>query len=108
MKRIYLTLISLVVLVTSLSLTSCSKSDDDNGGGGSSTSIEGTWYLKSVKGFYYYPADGKFEPHNSNKEPDAEYDDYSNNVVMTVTKNGENLTTKWKGDGYFHSHLGTL
>ena len=30
MKRIYLTLISLVVLFTALSLTSCSKSDDNN------------------------------------------------------------------------------
>ena len=30
MKRIYLTLISLVVMVTVLSLTSCSKSNDDN------------------------------------------------------------------------------
>ena len=30
MKRIYLTMISLVVMVTALSLTSCSKSDDNN------------------------------------------------------------------------------
>ena len=30
MKRIYLTLISLVVMVTALSLASCSKSDDNN------------------------------------------------------------------------------
>lgn len=32
MKQIYLTLISLVLMVTVLSLSSCSKSDDDNAG----------------------------------------------------------------------------
>ena len=103
MKTIRLFGIALLAVLMCVSFSACGGSDDDdndNGGGSSSTSIEGTWYLKSLKGYYYYPADGKFEPHNSSKNPDVEYDDYSNNVVMTVTKNGENLTTKWKGDGY--------
>ena len=33
--------------------------------GETSTSIEGTWYMKSLKGYYYYPADERYEPHNS-------------------------------------------
>ena len=101
MKTMRLFGVALLTVLMSVSISSCSKSDDDgNGGGSTSTSIEGTWYMKSMKGFYYYPADGKFEPHNSSKNPDVEYNDYSNNVVMTVSLNGENLTTKWKGDGY--------
>ena len=103
MKTMRLFGVALLTVLISVGFSACGGSDDDvdNGGGGSSSaSIEGTWYMKSMKGFYYYPANGKFEPHNSNKNPDVEYDDYSDDVVMTVTKNGDNFTTKWKGDGY--------
>ena len=100
MKKLYSIIMMLVMMVTASSVTACGGSDDDDNGGRSSTSIEGIWYMKSLKGYYYYPADGKFEPHNSNKNPDVEYDDYSDNVIMSVTKNGESLITKWKGDGY--------
>ena len=101
MKTIRLFGIALLTVLICVAISSCSKSDDDgNGGGSTSTSIEGTWYMKSMKGFYYYPADGKFEPHNSSKNPDVVYDDYSDDVIMTVIQNGENFTTKWKGDGY--------
>ena len=64
------------------------------------TSIEGTWYMKSLKGYYYYPADERYEPHNSSKNPDVEYDDNATDVVMLLTKNGENLTSQWEGEGY--------
>ncbi len=103
MKTMRLFGVALLTVLMSVGISACGGSDDDvdNGGGGSSSaSIEGTWYLKSMKGFYYYPADGKFEPHNSSKNPDVEYADYSDDVVMTVTKNGDNFTTKWKGNGY--------
>ena len=93
---------SLVAVLLSFCISACSSSsdDNDNGGGSSSASMEGTWYLKSLKGYYYYPADGRLEPHNSNKNPDAEYDDYSDYLVLTVAKNGENYITKWKEEGF--------
>lgn len=102
MKTIKVFGFALVAVLLSFGISACSSSsdDDDNGGGSSSSSIEGTWYLKSMKGFYYYPANGKFEPHNSNKNPDVEYDDYSNDVIITLTRNGENYTIKWNEEGY--------
>ena len=100
MKTLRFIGIALLTVLMSVSFSACGGSDDDDNGGGSSKSIDGTWYMKSMKGFYYYPANGTFEPHNSSKNPDVEYDDYSSNVIITVTKNGENITTKWNGDGY--------
>lgn len=102
MKTLRFLGMALIAVLVSVGLSGCGGSDDDdNGGGGSSAStIEGTWYLKSMKGYYYYVADGKLEPHNSSKNPDVEYGDYSDDVVMTVTQNGDNFTTKWKGNGY--------
>ncbi len=103
MKALRFVGVALLTLLMSVSFSACGGDDDDNGGNGggsTTTSIEGTWHLKSMKGFYYYPADGKFEPHNSSKNPDVVYDDYSDDVIMTVIQNGDNFTTKWKGDGY--------
>ena len=95
MKKYYCTLTLLIMVVIAMSFSACGGSDDDvdNGGGGSSAStIEGTWYLKSLKGYYYYVADGKVEPHNSIKNPDVEYDDNSKSVAYTLSLRGENIS----------------
>ena len=61
MKTIRLFGVALLTVLISVGFSACSSSsdDDNNGGGKTSTSIEGTWYMKSMKGFYYYPADGE-------------------------------------------------
>ena len=96
MKRIYLTLISLVVLFTTLSISSCSKSDDDNSGGSyASSSIEGTWYLKSEK--WYRWKNG--QPDLSNVTSTKSYGDYANDRVWTIKKSGSNYILTQKSSG---------
>ena len=94
MKTLRFLGMALIAVLVSVGFSGCGGSDDDdNGSGGSSAStIEGTWYLKSLKGYYYYVADGKVEPHNSSKNPDVEYDDNSKSVAYTLSLRGENIS----------------
>ena len=99
MKRFYLTLISLVMMVTTLSLTSCSKSDDDNKGGSAyASSIEGTWYMRSVIWYKYYP-DGTTTPKSDSKGDNRTYADYADDEIWVLTKNGENYICKMTEKG---------
>ena len=103
MKTLRLFGVALLTVLLSVGFSSCSKSDDDNskgGGGETSASIEGKWYLKSTKGYRYYVADGKVEPHNSSKNPDVEYDDNSKSVVVTLSTKGEDIYCNFNGAGY--------
>ena len=92
MKTMRLFGVALLTVLMSVSFSACGGSDDDVDNGTPSASIEGTWYLKSLKGYYYYVADGKVEPHNSSKNPDVEYDDNSKSVAYTLSLRGENIS----------------
>ena len=91
MKTIRLFGIALLTVLMSVSFSACGGSDDDVDNGTPSASIEGSWYLKSLKGYRYYVADGKVEPHNSSKNPDVEYDESSKSVDFTLSLRGENI-----------------
>jgi hypothetical protein len=56
--------------------------------------------LKSTKGYRYYVEDGTVEPHNSNKNPDVEYDDNSKSVEVTLSIQGEDIYCHFNGAGY--------
>ena len=86
MKNIRLVGMALLALFMSVSFSACGGSDDDdnNGGGGdTSSSIEGTWYLKSEKWF----TDESMKTVSSEKT----YGDYANERVWTFKKSGNDL-----------------
>ena len=101
MKTIRLFGIALITVLLCVGLSSCSKSsdDDDNGGGSSSASIEGTWYLRSVIWYDYYP-DGTTKPINDTKGNNRTYADYADDEVWVLTKNGENVICKMMEKGF--------
>ena len=84
MKTIRLFGVTLLTVLMSVAISSCSKSDDDNdGGGGSSASIEGTWYLKSEKWFT--------DESRTKVSSETTYGDYANERVWTFKKSGNDL-----------------
>ena len=86
MKNIRLVGMALLALFMSVSFSACGGSDDDdnNGGGGdTSSSIEGTWYLKSEKWF----TDESMKTVSGEKT----YGDYANERVWTFKKSGNDL-----------------
>ena len=92
MKTLRFIGVALLTVLMSVSFSACGGDDDDVDNGTPSASIEGSWYLKSLKGYRYYVADGKVEPHSSSKNPDVEYDDNSKSVVFTLSLKGENIS----------------
>ena len=96
MKNIRLVGMALLALFMSVSFSACGGSDDDdnNGGGGdTSSSIEGTWYLKSEKWF----TDESMKTVSS----ETTYGDYANERVWTFKKSGNDLILTQKfSDGY--------
>ena len=92
MKTIRLFGITLLTVLMSVAISSCSKSDDDNNGGGDiSASIEGTWYLKSEKVF----TDESWTTVSS----ETTYGDYANERVWTFKKSGNDLILTQKHSG---------
>ena len=92
MKTIRLFGVTLLTVLMSVAISSCSKSDDDNdGGGGSSASIEGTWYLKSEKWFT--------DESRTKVSSETTYGDYANERVWTFKKSGNDLILTLKHSG---------
>ena len=85
MKTLRLFGIALLTVLMSVAISSCSKSDDDNNGGGgdTSSSIEGTWYLKSEKWFT--------DESRTTVSSEKTYGDYANERVWTFKKSGNDL-----------------
>ena len=96
MKNIRLVGMALLALFMSVSFSACGGSDDDdnNGGGGdTSSSIEGTWYLKSEKWFT--------DESRTKVSSETTYGDYANERVWTFKKSGNDLILTQKfSDGY--------
>ena len=85
MKTIRLFGIALLTVLICVAISSCSKSDDGNNGGGgdTSSSIEGTWYLKSEKWFT--------DESRTTVSSEKTYGDYANERVWTFKKSGNDL-----------------
>ena len=100
MKNIRLVGMALLALFMSVSFSACGGSDDDdnNGGGGdTSSSIEGTWYLKSEKWF----TDESMKTVSGEKT----YGDYANERVWTFKKSGNDLIlTQKSSSGYTNEY----
>ena len=100
MKTLRFVGVALLAVLMSVGFSACGGDDDDVDNGGSSASIEGTWYVKSMKGYHYYITNGEVVPHNSNKNPDEEYDDNSKSVVVKVSLKDGNIYWNADGKGY--------
>ena len=100
MKRLRFVGVALLTVLMSVGFSACGGDDDDVDNGGSSASIEGTWYVKSMKGYHCYITNGEVVPHNSNKNPDEEYDDNSKSVVVKVSLKDGNIYWNADGKGY--------
>ena len=83
MKTLRFIGITLLTVLMSVAISSCSKSDDDNGGGDTSASIEGKWYLKSEKWFT--------DESRTKVSSETTYGDYANEIVWTFKKSGNDL-----------------
>ena len=99
MKTLRFIGVALLTVLMSVGFSACGG-DDDVDNGSSSASIEGTWYVKSLKNYCYYVADGRVEPHNSYKHADEEYDDNSKSVVVTLSIKDGNIYWNADGEGY--------
>ena len=90
MKKIRFVGMTLLALFMSVSFSACGGSDDDdNNGGGNetSTSIEGTWYMKSVTWYNYYTDGTKEEKRSSDNRT---YADYAEDEIWKLAKSGNN------------------
>lgn len=85
MKTLRFIGITLLTVLMSVAISSCSKSDDDNGGGDTSASIEGIWY-QMIEIVYEL----------KNGEPD-----FSRIVLKWIPDYGDSIWTFGKtNDGY--------
>ena len=104
MKTLRFIGITLLTVLMSVAISSCSKSDDDNGGGDTSASIEGIWYKMS-----------KIEYELKNGEPDFskivrshDYSGTNHSWTFAKTNDGYNVTSLGNGtvDEYSYVKVG--
>ena len=93
MKTLRFIGITLLTVLMSVAISSCSKSDDDNGGGDTSASIEGIWYKMSV--FEYELKDG--EPDFSKLVWSHDYSGSDHIWTFAKTNDGYNVTSLGNG-----------
>ena len=93
MKTLRFIGITLLTVLMSVAISSCSKSDDDNGGGDTSASIEGIWYKMSV--FEYELKDG--EPDFSKLVWSHDYSGSGHIWTFAKTNDGYNVTSLGNG-----------
>ena len=91
MKTLKFIGIALLTVLMSVSFSACGGSDDDdNGGGGdTSSSIEGTWYLKSEKWFT--------DESRTTVSSEKTYGDYADNRIWVIKKSGDGISLTENG-----------
>jgi len=91
MKTLRFIGVALLTVLMSVAISSCSKSDDDNNGGGgdTSSSIEGTWYLKSEKWFT--------DESRTTVSSEKTYGDYADNRIWVIKKSGDGISLTENG-----------